>query len=222
MVPSHQPDECKVSSSPLLVTPLRPQTLEAQYRPITPRQSQPFSGVTSFQTLGAFTARSMRTTPSCRRRVASLDAWPPMLSRSFGPTSISASSASVTRIGPGRGAQTGKSVCYRDQSKGKRGFYSNFFSPSSTVLAPELDCKQTPIAGNPTLFLASFANSRGNHGFMVRVLMCFQKLRIGLRIAQREGRIEEESHKRDENSRSVQLAKHLKENNRGRTYSSWF
>jgi hypothetical protein len=39
LVPSHQGDECKVSSSPSLVTPLRPQTLEAPYRPITPRQS---------------------------------------------------------------------------------------------------------------------------------------------------------------------------------------
>jgi len=39
LAPSHQPDKPKDSSSPSLLTPLRPQTLEAPYELITPRES---------------------------------------------------------------------------------------------------------------------------------------------------------------------------------------
>jgi hypothetical protein len=37
---------------------------------------------------------------------------------------------------------------------------------------------------SPPVILTIFANSRGNHGFMVRGPECFQELRFGLRIAQ--------------------------------------
>jgi hypothetical protein len=39
LVHSHQPDESKHHSSPSLLTPLKPETLEAPYQPITPRES---------------------------------------------------------------------------------------------------------------------------------------------------------------------------------------
>jgi hypothetical protein len=161
LVPSHQPDECKVSSSPSPVAPLRPHTLEAPYRPIAPRQplDQPKEygphwesfadryGMRKSVVITGDTIEASAGLPAYARYTAILgsnflsNTWrihseanaydailrasggfpgrmATMLSRSFGPTSRSASSASGTRIGPGRGAQTGKSVCDRDQSKG--------------------------------------------------------------------------------------------------------
>jgi hypothetical protein len=74
---------------------LRPEAATAALGPLM-CVTRRFSGVASSQTVGAFTARPIRTTRSCAPRKALPDAWRPMLSLNFGPTSSGVSSTNAT------------------------------------------------------------------------------------------------------------------------------